>query len=110
VLCQLEILYFPFFFGTSSVFHFDSWASRDSFRGKANRRDRPFCYLFSSRQGLHDLFDLKMLRAYVQIHRIKLFIRARTKDVLFCYKILLTRKIEKGEGGLTLLNYFYAQT
>ena len=51
--------------------------------GLANRRDRPFCYRFSSRQGPHDFFDLKMLGAYVQIHRIKLFISARTKDDIF---------------------------
>ena len=72
--------------------------------GLENRRDRPFCYLFSSRKGHHDLFDLKMLRAYVQIHRIKLFISARTKDHLFC------SKNRKSWGRSDLSNYFYART
>ena len=71
--------------------------------GLENRRDRPFCYLFSSRKGHHDLFDLKMLRAYVQI-RIKLYISARTKDHLFC------SKNRKSWGGSDLSNYFYART
>ena len=74
--------------------------------GLANRRDRPFCYLFSSRQGLHDLFDLKMLRAYVQIHRIKLFISARTKDDLFLLEDSSNSKNRKSWGRSDLLKLF----
>ena len=74
--------YIFFFFGNSSVFHFNL-GFEGLISGLANRRDRPFCYRFSSRQGPHDFFDLKVLGAYVQIHRIKLFISARTKDDIF---------------------------
>ena len=74
--------YIFLFFGNSSVFHLNL-GFVGLISGLANRRDRPFCYLFSSRQGLHDLLDLKMLGAYMQIHRIKLFISARTKTIFF---------------------------
>ena len=74
--------YIFLFFGNSSVFHLNL-GFVGLISGLANRRDRLFCYRFSSRQGPHDLFDLKMLGAYVQIHRIKLLSAPGQKTIFF---------------------------
>ena len=100
--------YIFLFFRNSSVFHFDSWASKDSFRGQQIVGTVPFAIFLVPDKVFMICSVLKCSEHMCRL--FKLFISARTKDDLFCYKIILTWKIEKVEGGLTFLNYFYART